>query len=125
MNLYTCTMKITCFSHKIYIKRNIMVVNYMLNKYLHTRLPMRGSRNFFQGGGGGGFQARRPENSLDNIFIFSPQLILQFTEGIQWFYNRGNYIFEGSRGGPTLSRRGFNFFQGGLNANFYRNPYNL
>ena len=32
------------------------------------------------GGGGGGVEARRPENSLDN------QLILQFTEWIQWFY---------------------------------------
>ena len=57
---------------------------------------------FCQGGGGGGVQA--------------PQLILQFTEGVQWFY----YTF--SRGGPTFSRGG-----GGPNANFYRNPcyYNL
>ena len=35
------------------------------------------------GGGGGG-----PENSLDNDF-FSHQIILQFTEWIQWFYYRG------------------------------------
>ena len=52
---------------------------------------MRGSRNFCQaggGGGGGGVEARRPENSLDNGF-FSRQLILQFTEWIQWFYYRG------------------------------------
>ena len=59
-------------------------------------LNMRGSRIFFQGGGGGGggwgwggggggVQAPRPENSLDNFF-FSPQLILQFTEWVQWFY---------------------------------------
>ena len=40
------------------------------------------------GGGGGGVEARRPENSLDNVF-FSHQLILQFTEWIQWFYYRG------------------------------------
>ena len=40
------------------------------------------------GGGGGDVEARRPENSLDNVF-FSHQLILQFTEWIQWFYNRG------------------------------------
>ena len=48
---------------------------------------MRGLRNFFVrgGGGGGGVQA--------------PQLILQFTEGVQWFY----YTFS----------RGSNFFQGG------------
>ena len=40
------------------------------------------------GGGGGGVDSRRPENSLDNVF-FSHQLILQFTEWIQWFYYRG------------------------------------
>ena len=38
--------------------------------------------------------------------FFSPQLILQFTEGIQWFYYRENYTFEGSRGVPTFSRGG-------------------
>ena len=37
---------------------------------------------------GGGFEARRPEDSLDSVF-FSHQLILQFTEWIQWFYYRG------------------------------------
>ena len=43
---------------------------------------MRGSRNFFQGGG---VHARRPE--MDNVFLFffCPQLILQFIEGVQWF----------------------------------------
>ena len=40
------------------------------------------------GGGGGGVETRRPENSLDNVFL-SHQLILQFTEWIQWFYYRG------------------------------------
>ena len=40
------------------------------------------------GGGGGGGEARRPENSLDNVFS-SHQLILQFIEWIQWFYYRG------------------------------------
>ena len=40
------------------------------------------------GGGGGGVEARWPENSLDNV-VFSHQLILQFAEGIQWFYYRG------------------------------------
>ena len=50
-----------------------------------------------RGGGGGGVEAQRPENSLDNVF-FSHQLILQFTESIQWFYTEG--------------RRGSNFFQG-------------
>ena len=45
---------------------------------------MRGSRNFLSGGGG----------------VQAPQLILQFKEGVQWFY----YTF--SRGGPTFSRGG-------------------
>ena len=27
-------------------------------------------------------------------FFFSPQLILQFTEGVKWFYYRGNYTFS-------------------------------
>ena len=51
----------------------------------------------------GGVQARRSENSLDNDF-FSPQLILQFTEGVQWFYYRDNYTF------PRI-QRGSNIFQ--------------
>ena len=44
-----------------------------------------------QGGGGGGVEARRPENSLDNVFLVINlfQLILQFTEWTQWFYYRG------------------------------------
>ena len=54
---------------------------------VHARIQefLSGGRG---GGGGGGVEARRPENSLDNVF-FSHQLILQFTEGIQWFYYRG------------------------------------
>ena len=53
-------------------------------------------------------------------FIFSPQLILQFTEGLQWFYYIETILFQGSRGGPTFIRGG-----GGPNGNFYRNLYNL
>ena len=37
------------------------------------------------------------------LFFFSPKLILQFTGGVQWFYYRENYTFQGSRGGPTFS----------------------
>ena len=48
-------------------------------------IPQRLSRIVFRGGGGG-VQARRPENSLDIVFFCGPQLLLQFTEGIQWFY---------------------------------------
>ena len=69
---------------------------------------MRGSRNFFQAVGGGGVEARRPENSLDNVF-FSHQLILQFTEWIQWFYCRGE--------------EGVQLLPGG--GGVHRNPYNL
>ena len=46
------------------------------------------------------------------LFLFRPQHILQFTEGIQWFYNRENYIFDGSRGGQTF-QGGSNFFHCG------------
>ena len=60
--------------------------------------------------------------------LFSPQLILQFAEGVQWFYclenytytlpriQRGSIIFQG--GGVLLFPVG-----GGPNANFYRNLY--
>ena len=62
-------------------------------------------------GGGGGVEARRPENSLDNVFLVINlfQLILQFTEWTQWFYYRGE---EGVQLLPGA---------GGVQ----RNPYNL
>ena len=73
---------------------------------------------FYSGGGGGGgwggggvVQVRRPENSLDNVFLFffgfyySPELILQLTEGVQWFYYRENYTFQ-------RIQRGSRIFQG-------------
>ena len=59
--------------------------------------------------------------------LFSPQLILQFTEGIQWFYCRENYTYtyQGSRGIHYFPGGGgvSNFFQGGggPNANFFIN----
>ena len=64
---------------------------------------MRGSRNICQG-----VQARWPENSLDKVFFyfFSPQLILQFTEGVQWFITEKTILFQGSRGSPTFSGGG-------------------
>ena len=71
---------------------------------------MRGIRNFIQGGGGG-VQVRRPENSLDNVFFFfffffflfySPELILQLTEGVQWFYYRKNYTFQRIQSGSRI-----------------------
>ena len=39
-------------------------------------------------------------------FYFSSQLTLQFTEGVQWFYNRENFTFPRIQGGS-------NIFQGG------------
>ena len=60
---------------------------------------MRGSRNFRQAGGGGGgeVEARRPENSLDNVYLV-----------INLFYS----LQSGSNGFITEGRRGSNFFQG-------------
>ena len=59
---------------------------------------MRESRIFCQaGGGGGGVEARRPENSLDNVFLV-----------INLFYN----LQSGSNGFITEGWRGSNFFQG-------------
>ena len=84
---------------------------------------MRGSRIlFWWGGGGGPGRTARKQSGL--FCFFSPQLILKFTECIQWFYNRESLTFEGPRGDPTFSR-GSNFFHGGPNAYLYRNPYNL
>ena len=59
------------------------------------------------GGGGGGVEARRPENSLDNVF-FSRQLILQFTEWIQWFYYRGEEGVQLLPGGGGVQRNRYN-----------------
>ena len=59
------------------------------------QFPMHGSRNFCVGGGGGGGGAgggggvvSRPngQKTAWTAGFFSPQLILQFTEGVQWFY---------------------------------------
>ena len=35
-------------------------------------------------------------------WIFSPQLILQFTEGVQWFYCRENYTFPRIQRGSNI-----------------------
>ena len=77
-------------------------------------------QKFLSGGGGGGVQARWPENSLDNVFFyFSSQLILQFTEGIQWFFYRENFTFPRiQRVSNIFQGRGSNFFHG-------ENAYNL
>ena len=68
---------------------------------------MRGSRKFCQAGEGGGVEARRPENSLDNVF-FSHQLILEFTEWTQWFYYRGEEGVQLLPGGGGVQRNPYN-----------------
>ena len=59
------------------------------------------------GGGEGGVEARRSDNSLDNVF-FSHQLILQFTEWIQWFYYRGEEGVQLLPGGGDVQRNRYN-----------------
>ena len=65
------------------------------------------------------------------VFFFSPQLILQFYRGCPMVISKKTITFQGFRGGPTYSRGGgggvqlFPGGEGGPNANFYRNPYNL
>ena len=79
---------------------------------LHVRI-----QEFLSGEGGPGPTARKqPGRRL--FFFISPQLILKFTEGVQWFYYIENYP-----GGATFSRG-----RGGVcgpNDNIYKNPYNL
>ena len=58
---------------------------------------MRADPRIFVGGGGGGVEARRPENSLGNVFLV-----------INLFYS----LQSGSNGFITEGRRGSNFFQG-------------
>ena len=78
-----------------------------------------------------GFGGRRQNARIQGFLsvLFSPQLILQFTEGVQWFYCWENYSY-------TLPRiqRGVHYFPGGggvklfpggggPKANFFRNPW--
>ena len=64
---------------------------------------MRGSRNFCQGGGGPG---QSDKKSYDNAFFFF-QSSAYFTE-VKWSISKKSMIFQGSRGGPTFSRKGSN-----------------
>ena len=56
-------------------------------------------------GGAGPMARKQPEQRFFFCFFFSPQLILQFTGGVQWFYYRENYTF------PRI-QRGSNIFRG-------------
>ena len=68
---------------------------------------MHGIRNFIQGGGrGSGPTAGKQSGQRFFLFFFfffffffhSPKLILQLTEGVQWFYYRENYTFQRIQG---------------------------
>ena len=83
---------------------------------------MRGSRNFRQGGPGQPYK-----KSSDNVFFFffSPQLILQKSNG-QFHRNLSFFkVLEGVQQFPGGG--GSNFFQGGgvQLLILYKNPYNL
>ena len=56
------------------------------------------------------------------LFFYSPQLILQFAEGVQWFYYRGKKLYFSK--GPERVQH-FLGGGGGPNAYVYTNPYNL
>ena len=48
------------------------------------------------------------------FFFFCPQLILQFIEGVQWFYYRENYTFPRIQRGSDISQGGgVQLFPGG------------
>ena len=65
---------------------------------------MRRIRNFIQGGGAGP-TAGKQSGQRRFLFFYSPELILQLAEGVQWFYYRENYIF-------LRIQRGSRIFQG-------------
>ena len=73
---------------------------------------MRGSRNFRQGGGG--VQVSLTKKSSDNFF-FSPQLILQKSNGQ---FQRNLSFFKVPEGVKHFPGGGVQLFP-------YRNPYNL
>ena len=58
--------------------------------------------------GGEGVEARRPENSLDNVFLGINLFFLQFTEWIQWFYYRGEEGVQLLPGGGGVERNRYN-----------------
>ena len=74
--------------------------------------------SFIQGGRGGGGGGPGPTAGKHSgqrfflvLFFYSPELILQLTEGSNGFITEKTILFKGSRGGPEFSRgRGSNFF---------------
>ena len=89
----------------------------MLHTLLHARI-----QDFISGGG---VQARQPENNLDLFFVF---LVLNLFYSLQRASNgfiTEKTILSMDPEGVQHFPGGSNFFHGGPNANFYRNPYNL
>ena len=69
------------------------------------------ARNCFQGGPGP--TARKQSGQRCFFFsFFSPQLTLQLTEWVQWFYYRENYTFSKDPGGVQHFSGGSNFSRG-------------
>ena len=57
-----------------------------------------------------GFRGRSQHARIQEFLsvLFNPQLILQFTEGVQWFYSEKTILilYQGSRGGPLFPGEG-------------------
>ena len=73
-------------------------------------------QDFFQGGGGSCPMARKQpgQRFFFCVCVFSLQLILQYTEGIQWFYYIENYIFPKDQEGiQHFPGGGVQLFSGG------------
>ena len=81
-----------------------------------TLLPHDASRHqIFVGGGGGGggsgpFDIKKNKNSSDNV-VFS--LVFKLLNRSQMVTFKVNFHFPRFQRGPTFTRRGSNFFQGG------------
>ena len=108
--------KITKFAKIVTLCKYLMgYPKFKKNKYFECTISITCADPgiFFRGGWGGGgggclglTTRKQSGQSFFGFFFPSPQPILQFTEGVQWFYYRENYTFQGSRGGPTFSRGG-------------------
>ena len=86
-------LEISCTGSNLISMSLLSYLLFVRDSQFNFQECMRGARIFLSGGGGGGGPG--PENSLDNVFFsfflpFSHQLILQCTEGVQWFYYRVN-----------------------------------
>ena len=114
------SVQIGTFCNKILFKIFQYYTAFFL-KVFDTELYLAPIQDFFFRG----VQAWRPENSLDNVFFIVLILIYSLQRGSNGFITEKSIIFSkdtdgvqnfpgGGGGGPT-------FFQGGPNANFYRN----